>query len=247
MTSKELQDLHSRLVIKLWNNFFFFIPIEIFDLELLEETPFKDYKEILFNKLSVIDFEYGAFYYDPEIDNIRYVKKTKELNELTFELIEEKNKLKDYEFSFLIDKYFEQTECVLHISNWLNNNINCIQEITPSITGLFKIQLFLYKKHLNEIIKQFYPDRKKIAFNNHHTLRIIESNFETFQKPLNLSPLPKLNRNLKDNNKKEPTEIKAEQSPVEKTNKQKKVKKKPLVTEEEARKMILKSIFNIDE
>ena len=78
MTSKELQDLHSRLVIKLWNNFFFFIPIEIFDLELLEETPLKEYKERLFNKRSVIEFEYGAFYYDPEIDNRRYVKKTKE-------------------------------------------------------------------------------------------------------------------------------------------------------------------------
>lgn len=247
MAKKELQEIHSELVRKLWNNFLFFIPKEIFDLKLLEQKPLKEFKEILFNKLSVIDFDFGALYYDPKIDNLRYLKKTKELNELTFQLIGEKKKFKDYEFSFLIDKYLEQVECLLYISNWLNNNIHLIEDTTPTITGLFKIQSLLYKKHLKEIIRQFYSDKKNVVFTNHNTFRIIQSNFETFHKPLNLPPLPKLNRNLKDINLGETTETKVDKFPIEKTKKQKKVKKKPLVSEEEARKMILKSIFNIEE
>lgn len=245
MINTDLNILHLGLVEKLWDNLLFFIPLDSDILEIIKESDLINYKDIIFNKLSFVDYNNGVFHYNKLNDGGKFLKKGKSLSEVIFLLLEMKNDLKDYEFSYIIDKHFEQAESLLYVTNWLNSNLHFLDNLDTTTKGLFQIQFTLHKKHLEEFVRNFYPNKNHLPHNKANTFQLIEANFRDITKNIKLPPL-----NLKSSNSQTEysksivyfNELKKEE---EQTNKSS--KKKPLVTEDEARKMILKTVFNVIE
>ncbi|WP_055448557.1 hypothetical protein [Lacinutrix mariniflava] len=245
MINTDLHTLHLRLVEKLWDNLLFFIPLDSDILEIIKESDLIKYKDLLFNRLSILDYKKGAFHYDKTEDSTKYVKKGKSLSEIIFLLLEKKNNLKDYEFSYIIDKHFEQAESSLYITNWLNSNLHFLDNLDTTTKGLFQIQFTLHKKHLEEFVRNFYPNKNHLPHNKANTFQLIEANFRDITKNIKLPPLNLKSSNSQTENSKSIVYFNELKKEKEQTNKS--FKKKPLVTEEEARKMILKTVFNVIE
>jgi len=247
MNKTDLQSLNYKLNAKLWSNLLFFIPNSFFNLEDIKKLDFEKFKDFFFNKLIVLDYSQGPLHFSPKIDNTRYLKKTSELGEIIFLLLEKKGELKDYELSYILDKHFEQAECMLKITNWLNLNKHQLDDLDSNTSGLFLIQFNSYKKHLEDFIRNFYPNKELLPHKKFNTLELIEANFKDLTNNVKISP-SNLNTSNLDIQSVKAKEIFTEflkQNQNEKEQIKVKPKKKTLITEQEAESAILKTIFNI--
>lgn len=240
MNKTDLQSLNYKLNAKLWSNLLFFIPNSFFDLEEIKKLDFEKFKDFFFNKLIVLDYNQGPLHFSLKKDNTRYLKKTSELREIIFLLLEKKGELKDYELSYVLDKHFEQAECMFYITNWLNLNKHQLDDLHSNTSGMFLIQFNSYKKHLEDFIRNFYPKKELLPHKKFNTLELIEANFKDLTNNVKLSPsnldiqsvkAKEIFNEFLKQNKKEQIKVKP--------------KKKTLITEQKAESALLKTIFNI--
>ena len=244
MDKTDLEILHFELYSKLWNNLLFYIPKDIIDLDVIKKIEGLKNIDAFFDRIIILDEQVGFMHFDPNKDKTKYLKKTPELSEIIFLLLENKSKLKDFELSYILDKHYEQTASLFYLTNWLNSNLHHFKKLDINTKGLFKLQFLFYKKHLEEIITNFYPSRQDLPHNKFNTLDLIETNFKTVSKNIN----PNTSNILSQIENHRASEIinifrKYEQNkehkiPIE-------IKKAPLLSEKEAEQVLLKSIFNI--
>ncbi|WP_299385843.1 hypothetical protein [uncultured Lacinutrix sp.] len=241
MSKTDLNILYNELIIKLRNDFVFFIPKAVLDIDIPNKLKLRLEQSIdlLFDNVLIIKLRKGTFLFDSKEDTLRFLKKHEELSEIIFTLLEKKNELQDFQFSYILDKYFKQIESLFYIVNWLSLNIEKLDPKDLKFKGLFISQHEYYKQHLEDFIRNFYPDKTHIPDSKFDILKHIELNFKDLTNiPFNSEILPEKTKDvfttLINEKQKEVKQVKV------------KVKKKVLVTEQEAEDFILRTVFNID-
>jgi len=232
----------------LWDDFLFYIPKKDIPKEFIDK--FENLKtQKIFNEIMVMDYQHGPIVYKKGRDNKRTLLKGASLEKNIFKLLKQKNDAKLNEFNYVLEKYFEQVECLFYITDWMNTNLNHILPIEDNIKGLFLIQLTYYKKHFEALIKHFYPKREEIPPGNFNAIKIIERYFPDIIKRYNKTEKTITNSPVilvhEERNVGEQLKTTNEDAIASKQS-LKKVKKQPLITEKEAEAILLGSVFNVE-
>lgn len=242
MNNTPLEILYKNLISRLWEELLFFIPDNEISNEFLEnheEIEFEKYR----NKIIVIDYYKGPILYKKDRDNNLIILKNSSLKKSTRQLLNAKANFDEQEFSYILELYYEQVECLYFITNWLNKNITQVLPQEDTILGFFKLQYNFHKSHFETILKQFYPDMHSLPKGNFNIGKSLESSFPYVSKLFytrdtqNVIPgVSNLQEELHENL---PTS-------TNKKTQRSKNKKLPLISDSEAETILLKRIFNID-
>ena len=236
MSETSLEKYFNSLLPSLYEELVFFIPDKNIPVDILKKID--PFVSKLFNKLLVMDTYKGPIEYPKERKQMLTIAKGSDLEKNTFSLLERKRDATITEFNFILDKYFEQVEFLVYVTNWMNNNLNEILQVNDSIKGLFQIQSNNYNKHLHTLLRHFYPDKRRIPQSKFNAIKIIEKYYPDITKPDYLKSEVIKSR---INNSVQEIEI-----AKNKTAAAKKAKKQPLITEKEAESILLERIFNVD-
>ena len=242
MNNTPLEILYKNLISRLWEELLFFIPDNEISNEFLEnheEIEFEKFR----NKIIVIDYYKGPILYKTDRDNNLIILKNSSLKKSIRQLLNAKANFDEQEFSYLLELYYEQVECLYFITNWLNKNITQVLPQEDTILGLFKLQYNFHKSHFETILKQFYPDMHSLPKGNFNIGKSLESSFPHVSKLFytrdtqNVIPgVSNLQEELHENL---PTS-------TNKKTQRSKNKKLPLISDSEAETILLKRIFNIN-
>lgn len=242
MNNTPLEILYKNLISRLWEELLFFIPEDEISNDFLEnheEIKFEKFR----NKIIVIDYYKGPTLYETDRDNNLITLKSSTLKKSTRQLLNAKANFNEQEFSYILELYYEQVECLYFITNWLNKNITQVLPQEDTILGLFKIQYNFHKSHFETILKQFYPDRQSLPKGNFNIGKSLWSSFPHVSKLFyirdtqNVIPgVSNLQEKLHENL---PTS-------TNKKTQRSKNKKLPLISDSEAETILLQRIFNID-
>jgi len=160
MCENSLDTFFDKLVEVLILDLALYIPSDLIPTGVLEELE-GSIPDHYFNELTILDpLGFGEF--EIEEFNERLIKKKTQLEKNIFKLLESKTVLKEFEFVYILDKYFKQLEFYVAITNWLRVNLkNYNQEkINLTTVGSFEIQFEIYKSHFNEFLQHFQTDFK---------------------------------------------------------------------------------------
>ena len=241
MSKKTLHQFYLDLIPNLLNELFFFLPKNEIREDIIEKVDFFKKYDVL-NKVYVIDYYQGPIEYKKGRNNKRVLLKGSKLEQNIFNLIEKRSEANKQEFDYVLNKYFELVESLFFATNWMNTNLTQIVQTDDTVIGLFHLQFMNYKKHFETLVKHFYPNREAIPKNNFNAHEIMETYFPDVSKSLEQN-----DGLIPNNNKEKSTAILSNatrlETPADK--KTKKPDKKVLITEEEAEKLLLKTIFNI--
>jgi len=242
MVNTPLQQFYKALLPKLWNDFIFFIPKIELPAEIKKELEFlREYD--LVNKPIILDIGIGPYVYEIK-HNIKVISKWSDLERNVFLLLEKRANTESYEFNYILEKYFEQSSCLFFLTDWLYKNVEQIEQVDNNISGLFMIQFTNYKKHFEEMVRHFYPNKNQMPFDRFNVNQLIKDYLPDISKRFHKEEVPLLAEiNMQKLNALPPLIY----PPVEKKQSNKKKRKKVLITEEEAKKVILESIFKIKE
>lgn len=231
MKRTELETFFNSLLPNLWEELIFFVPDTNIPKDIIVKTQNFNLNKFS-NKVMVMDTYDGPIFYEQGRNNTRITLKATKLESNLYQLLEREKTTSILEFNFILEKYLEQIECLKHISQWMYSNLNQVQHLDQTIKGLFQIQLSYYEKHLNVFVKQFYKNR-------------IDYNKTTFNlESIIKSQITELSE--KQSNQIKNSETHITQNATIDNNTPEKPKKKPLITQEDAEKLLLKKIFNID-
>ncbi|MFV1451180.1 hypothetical protein VBZ51_18645 [Maribacter sp. HS] len=242
MNNTPLEILYKNLISRLWEELLFFIPHNEISNEFLEnheEIEFEKFR----NKIIVIDYYKGPTLYKTDRDNNLIILKNSSLKKSTRQLLNAKANFDEQEFSYILELYYEQTECLYFITNWLNKNITQVLPQEDSILGLFKLQHNYHKSHFETILKQFYPDMQSLPKGNFNIGKSLESSLPQITKLFNTDN--KQNIILEASNLQEDRHENLP-TPINKKEQKRKIKKPPIISDTEAETILLKRIFNID-
>ena len=249
MSKLDLHKLYTELSFKTWNNLVFFVPNIFYELETLDDSSKEMLKNIFDQKLLIVGEPMNIYEYHFDTDGTKYINQMTNLGKIIFDLLQLKSQLNEFEFAYLLDQYYVQAECCLSVTNWIKNNANQIENLDNKVRGIFNIQFNTYRKHFEDLIKQFYPNPELMPEDRLNVLQLIKTNFKNIKSNINL-PTQEISGL---NNKEHPINDKAffdnllEQTTKYKARKTELSKQKVLVTEQQAEKAILSQIFNIQE
>jgi hypothetical protein len=234
MSKPSLHQFYLSLIPNLVSELFFFIPKNEIREDIIEKLDFLETTDI-FNKIYVVDYYKGPIEFKKGRDNAQLLLKESELDKNVFQLLEKKSEVPPHEFTYVLNKYFELAECLFYITQWMDTNIT--QKIQPDDTssGIFYIQALNYKKHFENLVKNFYPTKDIIPKGNFNAIELIETYFPDIASQYNK---PKEHHTLTHTTSES---VQKEQQPLIK-----KTKKTPLITETEAEKTLLEQVFNLD-
>lgn len=223
-----LEDVFIDLKNNLYRPLLFFIPTSLIPeskKELLDSPEFARY----FNIPAIIEKSGESYELKSNPNCVQILEKPSILVENIFILSDQKSVMDAFQFNVLLEKYLEQLKFCNTISSWMALHIKDHCEIEGDILGYFEMQDTFFQHHLKEMNTKFNVNG--IAYSNptealEHIVKDLPSIRKLFHKN-------------EGNIKKQQT-----------TNHQKPTKRKTkpvLVTDEDARSFLLKSVFNIDE
>lgn len=242
MSKKSLYQFYLDLIPNLLAELFFYLPEKEIREDIIEKVDFFKNHDVL-NRVFVIDHYQGPVEYKKGRNNNRVLLKSSKLEQNIFDLIEKKSEVKDQEFNYVLNKYFELVESLFYATNWMNTNLTQIVQTEDTVIGLFHLQFTNYKKHFEALVKHFYPNREAIPKGNFNAHEIIETYFPDVSKSLEQNNSLKSNNNNKE--KKTTGLNNATHLATSTDKKTKSNERKVLITEEEAEKLLLKTIFNL--
>jgi hypothetical protein len=231
MKKTDLETFFDSLIPNLWEELIFFIPDRNIPKDIKDKIVKTDFQKFI-NKILVFDTYDGPILYEDGRNNKKIILKASKLESNFYQLLEKEKATSSLEFNFILEKYLEQVECLKYISEWMYLNLNQVEKFDQTVKGLFQMQLSYYEKHLNVFVNQFYKNRtdyNKIKFNLESIIK---------------SQLKEIVEKKENHTKKEETQ--SAQNTSLNNNTPQKVKKQPLVTNEEAEKHLLKKVFNLD-
>ena len=154
-------------------------------------------------------------------------------------MLEKKREISEDQFKYILDKYFEYVDSMLYCAEWMYKNLNNFISCDVKLKNIFFIQFRRFEKHFNALVQTFYIN-KTIPKANYNTSRIWEifipkSKSSLLEKHHKIEN--KANEKTSGFNKNQQDVVKYEfENP----------KKKPLISEQEAKKILLKKFFGIN-
>ncbi|WP_435133098.1 hypothetical protein [Formosa sp. A9] len=168
------------------------------------------------------------------------------LEENIFKLLRAKHEVSKFEFNYILDKYFEQVDCVCYICHWLLENLHVIKNDHSEMQNLFNLQHEYYKKHFETLIKQFYKDESAIPYSNYNKSKQLEASiFDFIKGEQKGNTVPKFPVMLGQDTSKSNLDKGDGLAALSEKRPKKRSKKEPLITENAAEKELLRSIFSI--
>ncbi|WNH11149.1 hypothetical protein [Thalassobellus suaedae] len=247
MSKKSLHKFYLDLIPNLITELFFFLPEKEIRVDIIEKLDFLKNQNVL-NKVYVFDHYVGPMEYKKGRSNKNIFLKSGKLEQNIFRLVEKKSEVKKQEFYYVLNKYFELVETLFYMTNWMNTNLVQVVKKDDGIIGLFHVQFLNFKKHFEELVRNFYPNREAIPKGNFNAHEIIETYFpditKSFKPATNSVIVPNFKARTKsvELNHIENTTTPPLPPPLQKADKK---DKKQLVTEEEVEKLLLETFFNI--
>ena len=245
MSDQSLETFFDKLVEVLFKDVGFYIPSALIPANLLKEMSAKIPAGFL-DQLSILDISDGFGVFELEEFNDRLILKRTLLEKNIFKLLKKKKVLDTDEFYYILDKYLDQVEFYCAIANWLSVNLGVYHknEINVHTIGSFELQNEFYKAHFIELIDLFYasdPIQLKEYYDLSELLKVFFPDLIARYDKASNALLLKSDIDLSQQEIKE-----GEKSPKKKTGAKKKVKKEPLVSEQEAEEFLLKNVFHIN-
>ncbi|WCO02287.1 hypothetical protein [Psychroserpens ponticola] len=181
--------------------------------------------DTVFNTVILMRENGDNYILDNDASSLYLLSKASALADNIYELLDLKAKLSPEAFSFLCERYSLSVAFYKHVSNWMVEHVkHDIPDCSEETINSFGIQKVAFTEHWDYIEKHFLIPKH------------IENYFDSAQ--LNTQDIVKI-----------PDFITGDQSQTErifeKLAKPIKNKKKVLITEDEAEKLLLKTIFNV--
>ncbi|MCH4553549.1 hypothetical protein [Aestuariibaculum lutulentum] len=238
MNRTELHETYLELIKHLWVEFVFYIPDSPLFVEALKNIDlFADKRH--FNTVFVLDYYKGPILLKEDRDNSKTILKNATLEQNIFELLKKKGELETYEFNYISEKYLEQIEVLSYIANWLAENLKTFIKYDSNISGLFKLQQTNYQSHLNTFIQHFGSKKGIRKDLNPDLENLLKAHYIDLKNAMSKGQNLELNSSLPEDKL---TDTVTTQNTI---NTRSKIKKQPLISQEEAEISILKSVFKV--
>jgi len=236
MNKTPLEMFFNSLLPNLWEEFIFFIPNRSIPKSIKNNFKNQDIEKY-FNRIMVFDTYKGPMLYEEGSNNNKIILKSSKLENNLFRLLDKQNLTNPSEFNFILEKYLEQIECLKYISQWMYENLEQVHDINETKKGLFFIQQNHFEKHVKAFKSQFYKNNIDENKNVLNVEEIIKSTLEQINK-----------QEQEQNQIQSPTSDVATDLATDKDSQKtpQKATKQPLISEQDAEKMILKQVFNLD-
>lgn len=197
----------------------FYIPYELFP-DLNDEQKKQAEDELFFGKLYLYKQDNIIVDFEKGLNQVNLLSKKSIFENNLLRLIEIEENGGQKSFNFLIEKYVSRIKGWEYIYEWLNNNVdNNIVDVSVSDKNLLQFQLDITKDHLREIESRFG-----------------KKNNITSEEPKSIFLE---NKDLVVANGKTVYDFFKEQSDTSK-------KRQPLITNEDADRYLLETIFDIE-
>ena len=222
-----LDKIHSQLIDNLYKPLIFYIPESIIP-ETKKGMEFHAKQEHIFNKIIVIDNDGNNYELELKSNSFGLLGKNNLLDKNLFQLLEQKGQLNPFQFDVLLQKYMEQINFYVLISGWMSDNLESqIDNLDGSIISYFTLQKMAFQNHKEALQHSFLLDIVPLP-KPEQVIKQVES------------ILPSLYI-TKDVAIREPkTEM-----PAQLKSKRTKPKKQVLITNEEADRFLLETVFNV--
>jgi len=236
MGKKSLEKFYNCLIPPLWEELYFYISDRNIPTDFFESYNAIEIRKF-FNKILVMDHKLGPILYKKERGITALLLKSSLLEKNIFSLLEKKSRVQVHEFTFILEKYFEQVETCFWIANWTNDNLESQTTliVDDSTRTVFELQFKTIKDHFKKLIKHFYPNREDLLSTDLNVIETLETYFPDL-----------LGRYKKDEDNTKIIEQQTRSKSTKIVDASKEDKKQFLITEKQAEDFILKSVFNID-
>ncbi len=245
MSDKSLYRFHLNLIPNLLTEFFFYIPKSEILPDIIEKVKIlKD--DTILDKIFVFDEYQGPVYYNKDRSYKGIILMGANLEKNIFSLLEKKNEVSNLEFDYVLNKYFEYVESMFYCTKWMHNNLNRFFEKDEKLNNIFYLQFESLRKHFKTLVKTFYKNKKTIPKGNFNAHKIIDDFFPDITDGFSIESLKDIAKlsqapiNVPRFNLPENTI-----TTTKKFGKIKKINRKPLITEQEAERILLRTFFGI--
>lgn len=249
MSEQSLDAFLDHLVRVLLQDVAFYIPKSIFPKKLLRSIPLA-FPEHFFDEVFYLDLKSGMMFFEAVAYNEKLMDKPRLFEQNINQLLKKKEELREIEFDYLLEKYFDTTQFYSNLVFFL-----CIKyefyfkdTLDPLTRGVFELQLRFYKNHCLALIDRFYQG-KEVQIKNHYDLEdVLEKYLPDLTTRLGIyykelvheSTIEFSNSILQEDE----NQSQAEVSKVQKLPK-KRIKKAPLLSDQEVEDFILSTVFNV--
>lgn len=180
-----LDRISSQLNLNIYKNSIFYIPIKLIPPEEREYFNNSEIAKYL-NNIMLFDEKGNPYDYKDKPYSFSILSKTSLFEKNMFTLVDQKERLSDFQFKFLIDKYYEKVNIFHHFSNWLNNNLEInFPNIEVEIKQSFQIQLENFNKHSENLIQQFNLNINLTSLPNFNENKELGEIFKEFKNSTN--------------------------------------------------------------
>lgn len=224
---ESLKDKHQIFIERLYKPFIFYIPRRLYTE--LDPKGNWDHEKFdgVFDTVVLIKEDGSNQALDDGPSNFYILPKGLVLGKNTYDLFDLKEELNDPSFRFLLDNYLKNLVFYVRISKWMYDNIRTdIKDIREETLFSFEKQMEIFQEHWDYLQENFKKE-------SHQTTNPLEGEIkkEDLKTVNNLINIPNV--------------AKAEHSMNTKPLPKKKGKK-ILVTDEEAEKFLLKTVFRVN-
>lgn len=257
MNEQSLDIFFDKLVQVLFRDVAFYIPSAIFPTNLLKDLQ-NQIPDGFLNSIMILDTHQGFGVFEFEEFHKRLLLKHTLLEKNIFQLLKKKKELDDFEFNYILKKYFDLVEFYCALVSWLSENLNLYHknEIDNTTIGCFELQKEFYISHFIELINYFYPSQPiqlKEFYNLSELLKVYFPDLiARYDKEANelmiKSSIEIPQQDFVEGQKNNLTEGKIsneENINIINSKPKKKIKKEPLITEKEIEDFLLSTVFNI--
>lgn len=254
MSEPSLDAFFDKLVEVLIHDVAFYIPSAIIPTNLLE-TIQNHIPANFLDEITILDTHQGMVVFEVDEFNGRIVQKPKSLENNIFQLLKKRKELEDFEFDYILKKYFEKVEFYSAMVDWLSVNLSIYNKknIDSFTIGLFEIQSELYKTHFFELVNYFYQSKKIILKPQYDVSELLKVYFPDLISRLELygklytikSKIEIQHQEFKTKDENLPSSIKNITAKNQLETKGK-LKKEPLISDKEAEEFILTKVFNLN-
>ncbi len=224
-----IDETFNNLKDNLYKPLIFYVPRSIIPedkKELFSASKF----DSVFHRIAIIDKKGNILELKSNIKLLQLLEKPTLLDKNIFLLLEKKEILKPNPFNFLLEKYIEQLNFYVLISDWMDKNIAVdIPDLDSGIKSYFELQKKIFQKHLEVFQNNFLSNAISLS-KPVDVFKYIKKDFPPFKHFINIQNESNLRPNLNTNKKKGSNR---KQKPI-------------LITDDESRNFLLNTVFKLN-
>lgn len=223
-----IDETFNNLKDNLYKPLIFYVPRSIIPedkKELFSASKF----DSVFHRIAIINKKGDIQELKSNIKLIQLLEKPSCLDNNIFLLLEKKEILKPNPFNFLLEKYIEQLNFYVLISDWMDKNIAVdIPDLDSGIKSYFELQKKIFQKHLEVFQNNFLSNTTSLS-KPVDVFKYIKKDFPPFKHFINIQNESDLRPNLNTNKKKGSNR---KQKPI-------------LITDDESKNFLLSTVFKL--